>query len=215
MLVVWFIAPSLNVSASSLNQSAAGENLALPNSKQKTVLVVGDSISAAFGLDKANGWVEIIANRFPEKVQMVNASISGDTTTGGRYRLAKALSDHQPDLVIIELGGNDGLRGTPIPLVKSNLEAMITASQEARADVLLLGMKIPPNYGERYTQMFESMYYELAREHELLFIPFFLEGVAGLPDMMQKDGIHPTEKAQPLMADWVAPKLEQWLLTSQ
>lgn len=215
MLVVLLIASSLNLSASSLNQSASGENLALPNSKQKTVLVVGDSISAAFGLDKANGWVEIIANRFPENVQMVNASISGDTTTGGRYRLAKALSDHQPDLVIIELGGNDGLRGTPIPLVKSNLEAMITASQKARAHVLLLGMKIPPNYGERYTQMFESMYHELAREYEIMFIPFFLEGVAGLPDMMQKDGIHPTEKAQPLMADWVAPKLEQWLSTFQ
>lgn len=196
---------------SSLNHSASPENHPQTFTQQKTVLVMGDSISAAFGIDKVKGWVEIIASRFPEKVKMVNASISGDTTTGGRYRLANALATHQPDLVVIELGGNDGLRGTPIPVIKANLEAMIKASKEANARVLLLGMRIPPNYGERYTQMFESTYSELAAEYDTLFVPFFLEGVAGLADMMQTDGIHPTEKAQPVMASWVEAQIEKWL----
>jgi acyl-CoA thioesterase-1 len=174
---------------------------------------VGDSISAAFGMDKVKGWVEIIANKFEEDLHIINASISGDTTSGGRYRLPKALELHQPDLVIIELGGNDGLRGTPIPTIKSNLSSMIQLAQNTGAEVLLLGMRIPPNYGERYTQLFETMYQELAREHETLFIPFFLEGAAGLPGMMQADGIHPTEKAQPIMANWVEAKLKSWLLS--
>ena len=196
---------------SSLNHSATPENQASVITEQKTVLVVGDSISAAFGLDQANGWVQIIANKFQNKLTMVNTSISGDTTTGGRYRLPKALDAHEPDLVIIELGGNDGLRGTPIPMIKANLAAMIQASKNQGADVLLMGMKIPPNYGERYTQLFEMMYQELAEEYGTLFIPFFLEGAVGLPDMMQADGIHPTAKAQPIMADWVENKLSEWL----
>lgn len=201
MLIFW----------SSLNHSATPENHSAGLDQQKTVLVMGDSISAAFGIDRVKGWVGIIANRFVDDLRMVNASISGDTTTGGRYRLAGALEKHQPDLVIIELGGNDGLRGTPVPLIKANLAAMIERSQAANADVLLLGMKIPPNYGERYTQLFETMYHELAKEYAILFVPFFLEGAAGVPDMIQQDGIHPTEKAQPIMADWVDTKLNEWL----
>ena len=114
-------------------------------------------------------------------------------------------------MVIIELGGNDGLRGTPIPTIKANLSEMIQTSQKSGAQVLLMGMKIPPNYGERYTQLFETMYQELAKEHDTLFISFFLEGAVGLPDMMQADGIHPTEKAQPVMANWVETKLNEWL----
>ncbi len=196
---------------SSLNHSETRENQGQILTAKKTVLVMGDSISAAFGIDKVNGWVEIIANRFEGKLNMVNASISGDTTTGGRYRLAKSLSDHQPHLVIIELGGNDGLRGTPITIIKTNLASMIQASQAANANVLLLGMKIPPNYGERYTQLFETLYLELADEHHTLFVPFFLEGVGGISDMMQADGIHPTEKAQPIMANLVEIKLNKWL----
>src|SRR5690606_1666319 len=117
----------------------------------------------------------------------------------------------QPDLVIIELGGNDGLRGTPIPTIKANIASMIQDSKSAGARVLLMGMKIPPNYGERYTQLFETMYRELAIEYGTLFIPFFLEGAVGLPDMMQTDGIHPTEKAQPIMASWVETILSEWL----
>tara|TARA_R110001592_G_scaffold238227_2_gene497761 strand:+ start:56220 stop:56840 length:621 start_codon:yes stop_codon:yes gene_type:complete len=196
---------------SSLNYSETGENQAQAITEQKHVLVLGDSISAALGIDQAKGWVQIIANKFQEELNIINASVSGDTTTGGRYRLTKALTEHQPDLVIIELGGNDGLRGTPIPLIKSNIASMIQDVRKMNARILLLGMKIPPNYGERYTQLFEAMYKELATEYDVLFVPFFLEGAVGLPDMMQADGIHPTEKAQPIMAAWVAMKLNEWL----
>tara|TARA_R110000850_G_scaffold179722_1_gene305500 strand:+ start:419 stop:1024 length:606 start_codon:yes stop_codon:yes gene_type:complete len=201
MLLLW----------SSLNHSETRENQQQLNTTEKTVLIIGDSISAAFGLDPAKGWVQLIANKFKGDLNIINASISGDTTTGGRYRLPKALDTHQPDLVIIELGGNDGLRGTPIPTIKANFASMIQDSNNAGADVLLMGMKIPPNYGERYTQLFEAMYRELAIEHETLFIPFFLEGAVGLPDMMQEDGIHPTEKAQVIMASWVETTLNEWL----
>ena len=201
MLLLW----------SSLNHSETRENQQQLNTTEKTVLIIGDSISAAFGLDPAKGWVQLIANKFKGDLNIINASISGDTTTGGRYRLPKALDTHQPDLVIIELGGNDGLRGTPIPTIKANFASMIQNSNNAGADVLLMGMKIPPNYGERYTQLFEAMYRELAIEHETLFIPFFLEGAVGLPDMMQEDGIHPTEKAQVIMASWVETTLNEWL----
>tara|TARA_R110002049_G_scaffold22390_1_gene80293 strand:- start:4235 stop:4849 length:615 start_codon:yes stop_codon:yes gene_type:complete len=204
MLLLW----------SSLNHSETRENQQQLNTTEKTVLIIGDSISAAFGLDPAKGWVQLIANKFKGDLNIINASISGDTTTGGRYRLPKALDTHQPDLVIIELGGNDGLRGTPIPTIKANFASMIQDSNNAGADVLLMGMKIPPNYGERYTQLFEAMYRELAIEHETLFIPFFLEGAVGLPDMMQDDGIHPTEKAQPIMASWVETTLTGWLLNN-
>ena len=201
MLLLW----------SSLNHSETRENQQQLNTTEKTVLIIGDSISAAFGLDPAKGWVQLIANKFKGDLNIINASISGDTTTGGRYRLPKALDTHQPDLVIIELGGNDGLRGTPIPTIKANFASMIQNSNNAGADVLLMGMKIPPNYGKRYTQLFETMYRELAIEYETLFIPFFLEGAVGLPDMMQEDGIHPTEKAQVIMASWVETTLNEWL----
>ena len=204
MLLLW----------SSLNHSETRENQQQLNTTEKTVLIIGDSISAAFGLDPAKGWVQLIANKFKGDLNIINASISGDTTTGGRYRLPKALDTHQPDLVIIELGGNDGLRGTPIPTIKANFASMIQNSNNAGADVLLMGMKIPPNYGKRYTQLFETMYRELAIEYETLFIPFFLEGAVGLPDMMQDDGIHPTEKAQPIMASWVETTLTGWLLNN-
>ena len=197
----------------SLNYSETLENQRQEITSEKTVLVIGDSISAAFGLDQVKGWVQLIANKFAGQVNLVNASISGDTTAGGRNRISKALSEHQPNLVIIELGGNDGLRGIPIPLVKANIASMIQSAQSAKAKVLLLGMKIPPNYGERYTQLFEAMYRELASEYTILFVPFFLEGVAGIPEMMQSDGIHPTEKAQPIMADLVEVKLNEWLVS--
>jgi acyl-CoA thioesterase-1 len=203
MLFAW---PSLNYSETRENQRQA-------ITTEKTVLVIGDSISAAFGLDQLKGWVQIIATKFAGQLNFVNASISGDTTAGGRNRILKALAEHQPSLVVIELGGNDGLRGTPIPLIKANLASMIKDAQAANSKVLLLGMKIPPNYGERYTQLFETMYRELAKEYKTLFVPFFLEGVAGMPEMMQSDGLHPTEKAQPIMADLVVVKLTEWLVS--
>lgn len=196
---------------SSLNHSETTENQAQAITAKKTVLVVGDSISAAFGLDQSKGWVQLVANTFQPDLRFINASISGDTSAGGRHRLPKALVEYQPDLVVIELGGNDGLRGTPILQIKMNIAAMIQDAHQHHAQVLLLGMKIPPNYGQRYTQLFENMYQELADNHDVLFIPFFLEGVVGLPGMMQADGIHPTEKAQPIMVNWVESKISEWL----
>ncbi|KZZ79104.1 hypothetical protein A3766_26950, partial [Oleiphilus sp. HI0132] len=124
----------------------------VPVQKAASILVVGDSISAAFGLDKSKGWVALMQRELGDNYRVINASISGDTTTGGRYRLGKALSTHQPVIVIIELGGNDGLRGTPVRQIRNNLEAMAVMSQEAGAQVILLGMQIPPNYGDRYTK---------------------------------------------------------------
>lgn len=202
---------------SSLNHSETRENLstttASENNVEKTVLVVGDSISAAFGINPKQGWVQIIAREFQGKLNMVNASISGDTSTGGRFRLGKLLAEHRPDLVVIELGGNDGLRGTPIPQIQSNLKEMIQQAQKTQAQVLLLGMRIPPNYGERYTEMFAGLYQTVANSTGVLFVPFFLDGVAGVDGMMQDDGIHPAEQAQDIMAKHVAPVLQKWLDT--
>ena len=166
---------------------------------QGRILVLGDSISAAFGLKKSDGWVALLQKELGQKYQIVNASISGDTTTGGRFRLAKALDVHQPEFVIIELGGNDGLRGTPIKQIRHNIEAMVTMSRQSGAQPVLLGMMIPPNYGERYTTAFAAVYAELAAEMNLPWVPFLLDGVAGVEGMMQEDGIHPTKAAQETM----------------
>lgn len=164
-----------------------------------SILVIGDSISAAFGIDKQKGWVSLLQNYLGEGVTVTNASISGDTSSGGRYRIQAALKSYQPDLVIIELGGNDGLRGTPIPLIRANLKEMTKLSQAAGAQVILAGMQIPPNYGERYTSAFRAMYQAVADEMGASLIPFLMDGVAGVEGMMQDDGIHPTEAAQVVM----------------
>jgi acyl-CoA thioesterase-1 len=186
-----------------------------PAAAISTVLIMGDSLSAAFGIDKQKGWVALLQQAFPDQIRVVNASISGETTSGGRFRIDKALTQHQPDLVVIELGGNDGLRGTPITQIKANLEAMIQASRNTGADVLLLGMRIPPNYGERYTSQFAAVYAELAEQYQTGFVPFFLDGVAGLEGMMQADGIHPTEQAQAVMTAWVEEAVASWLATQE
>ena len=179
--------------------------------KGASILVVGDSISAAFGLDKSKGWVALMQQDLGEDYRVINASISGDTTTGGRYRLGKALAIHQPSFVIIELGGNDGLRGTPIKQISQNLEAMAVMAREAGAEVILLGMQIPPNYGERYTTAFSAVYTELAKQMSLPLVPFLLAGVAGVEGMMQDDGIHPTEAAQQTMFSHVDKVLDTLL----
>lgn len=206
ILLTW---SSLNHSETLISTDES--NLAKASAGKQTVLIMGDSLSAAFGIDKQKGWVALLQQSFTDQLKVVNASISGETTSGGRFRISKALEDHQPDLVVIELGGNDGLRGTPVAQIKANLDAMIQSSRSAGADVLLLGMRIPPNYGERYTSQFESMFHELAEQHQTLFVPFFLEGAVGLEGMIQNDGIHPTEKAQPIMVNWVEPVIQQWL----
>ncbi|EIJ42617.1 lysophospholipase L1-like esterase [Beggiatoa alba B18LD] len=181
--------------------------------KTPTLLVVGDSLSAGYGITLEQGWVALLEKRLTndEKYQawkVVNASISGDTTSGGRARLSALLSTHQPQVVILELGGNDGLRGLNLKEMRENLMRMITESQQAGATVILFGMKIPPNYGEVYTQRFEQIYQQLASEYQLIFLPFFLEGVAGIPEKMQADGIHPKAEAQAQLLENVWSTLE-------
>lgn len=179
-----------------------------------TLLVVGDSISAAFGLDSRQGWVALLEKRLSEEGfehSVVNASISGDTSAGGAARLSALLAEHKPELVIIELGGNDGLRGQPPAQLQQNLASMVEQSQQAGAKVLLLGMKLPPNYGGRYTTAFAQVFTDLAEQKQVPLVPFFLEGVGGVPGMMQADGIHPTEAAQEILLDNVWPTLKPML----
>ncbi len=179
-----------------------------------TLLVVGDSISAAFGMDTRQGWVALLEQRLNEQGfdhQVVNASISGDTSAGGAARLPALLAEHQPELVIIELGGNDGLRGQPPAQLQQNLAAMVQASQQKGAQVLILGMQLPPNYGQRYTTAFAAVFPQVASEFSVPLVPFVLEGVGGVPEMMQADGIHPTAEAQPRLLENVWPTLKPLL----
>ncbi|WP_027910946.1 arylesterase [Pseudomonas sp. URMO17WK12:I4] len=179
-----------------------------------TVLVVGDSISAAFGMDTQQGWVHLLDERMREEGfehQLVNASISGDTSAGGAARLPALLTEHKPEVVIVELGGNDGLRGLPPSQLQQNLASMIDASRNAGAKVLLLGMRIPPNYGERYTTAFAKVYDDLAAEEKVPLVPFLLEGVGGVANLMQDDGVHPAVAAQPQLLENVWPTLKPLL----
>ena len=181
------------------------------------ILVFGDSISAGYGLPRVEqGWVALLKARLTSEgygYQVVNASVSGETTEGGLARLPRALTMHHPRVVILELGGNDGLRALPIADMRSNLERMVELSKQAGAKVLLLGMRIPPNYGPQYTGEFGAVYGEVARDRQVSLVPFLLEGVALHPDLMQADGIHPDQAAQPRLLDnvWtrLAPLLER------
>ncbi|MGP0174556.1 arylesterase [Pseudomonas sp. NCHU5208] len=179
-----------------------------------TLLVVGDSISAAFGLDSRQGWVALLEKRLSDEGfdhRVVNASISGDTSAGGLARLPALLAEHRPQVVIIELGGNDGLRGLPPAQLQQNLASMVEQSQQAGAKVLILGMKLPPNYGVRYTTAFAKVFADVAQAQRVALVPFFLEGVGGVPGMMQADGIHPNIAAQPVLLDNAWPALEPLL----
>lgn len=185
---------------------AGGAQATTERAPKPSILVFGDSLSAAYGIAQARGWVALLGERLKREradYSVVNASISGETTAGGRARLESALARHRPALVVLELGANDGLRGLPIEAMKANLSAMIRASQAAGARVLLVGMKLPPNYGPDYTAEFESAFAELANRHKTALVPFLLEGFAEKPGLFQADRIHPTEAAQPLMLDRV------------
>lgn len=174
------------------------------------ILVLGDSISASFGMPMQEGWVAIMQKELQQRVAttvVINASISGETTQGGLTRLPSLLAEHQPTLTIIELGGNDGLRGTPINVIQNNLSRLIKLAQQADSQVLLLGMQIPPNYGARYTDLFKEVYPRLARSLNVELVPFLLEGVADQPELMQADGIHPRAEAQPIIWKLVENKL--------
>jgi acyl-CoA thioesterase-1 len=179
-----------------------------------TILVMGDSLSAGYGMSITQGWVALLEQRLRQEgyeYAVVNASMSGETTTGGRARLGRALEQHRPAVVILELGANDGLRGLPVSTVRANLEAMITQAKSAGASVLLLGMRIPPNYGEQYSREFARMFSELANKYQVRAVEFFLDKVAMDPSLMQDDQIHPTVQAQPILLDNVWPQLEPLL----
>ncbi|RMF96438.1 MAG: arylesterase [Gammaproteobacteria bacterium] len=176
---------------------------------ERSILVLGDSLSAGYGVPLEQGWVALLQDRLDAEgyeYRVVNASITGDTTSGGLRRLPRALDTHRPDIVIIELGGNDGLRGTPLQVTRENLRRMIELCRERGAQVVLAGIQLPPNYGARYTEAFARIYRELAGEYGAELIPFFMEGVALDPQMMQADGIHPNAAAQRRLLDnaWAA-----------
>jgi len=169
-----------------------------------TILVYGDSLSAAYGLAQDAGWETLLQARLKQKgmnYTVVNASISGETTSGGATRIAAALKAHRPKLVIVALGANDGLRGLPLAQMRANLARIVRASQKAGSRVLLVGMRLPPNYGETYTRQFARVYADIAREHRTALVPFLLEGMAERREMFQPDNIHPTAEAQPLLLE--------------
>lgn len=174
--------------------------------------MVGDSLSAAFNLEPGQGWVDLLQGRLEAKgygYRVVNASITGDTTTSGLGRLPRALKLHRPAIVLIELGGNDGLRATPIAVIRRNLTAMIRLARDAGARVVLAGMQMPPNYGQRYTSEFAALFPALAREQKVPLVGFILDGVALDRTLMQADGIHPTAAAQPRLLDNAWPVIER------
>ena len=178
------------------------------------ILVLGDSLSAAYGIPAEQGWVSLLQRRLAERGfphQVVNNSISGDTTSGGLSRLPAALTRGQPTLVILELGANDGLRGQPIMAMTANLARLIELAQQAGAKVALAEMRIPPNYGPLYTQKFQAAFSDLAKRYDITLIPFLLDGVAGNPALIQDDGLHPRAEAQIRILDNVWPTLEPLL----
>ncbi len=171
-------------------------------------------MSAAYGISQARGWVALLGERLKRERSdyiVVNASLSGETTSGGLTRIKPALERHRPAIVILELGGNDGLRGLPVVQIKKNLGAMIEQAQRAGARVLILGMRLPPNYGLDYTQAFEAAFDDLAKRYKTALVPFLLEDVVEKPDLFQPDRIHPAEAAQPLMLERVWTKLRPLL----
>lgn len=181
---------------------------------EKSILVFGDSLSAAYGIAQARGWVALLGERLkrerPDYI-VVNASISGETTAGGVSRLNGVLEKNRPAIVILELGANDGLRGLPVAQMKKNLSAMVEQAQRAGARVLLAGMRLPPNYGPDYAQAYETAFAEVAKRHKATLLPFFLEGIADKDELFQPDRLHPTAEAQPVIAERVWKALQPLL----
>jgi len=178
--------------------------------KPSAILILGDSLSADYGLPRGTGWVQLLSGRLAKEAgqySVVNASISGETTSGGRTRLPQLLQRHRPSIVVLQLGANDGLRGLSLASMRDNLAAMIEAIREAGARVLLVGMRIPPNYGRGYAERFAGVYAQLASDQEVALVPFLLDGFADDLEFFQADRIHPNERAQPRMLDTVWPQL--------
>jgi len=189
---------------------AVGAAPAVAAAAMPVILVFGDSLSAGYGIRVEQGWVSLLAQKIEQEgygFHVVNASVSGETSAGGLARLPRALSLQQPRIVLLELGANDGLRGLPIQQTQENLGKMIALLQQQHIPVLLLGLKLPPNYGERYTSGFATMYQSLKDQYHVPLLPFLLENVALKPDLMQADGLHPNEQGQPLLLDNVWPTL--------
>ncbi|QQD20146.1 arylesterase [Spongiibacter nanhainus] len=182
-----------------------------PSSWANTLLLLGDSLSAAYNIPVSSSWPELLREKLPPHWELVNASVSGETTGGGVQRLPALLKEHEPSLVVLELGGNDGLRGYPLTRIRQNLQQLIKLSTEADAQVMLIGMQIPPNYGQRYAQGFADLFPALAEKFDLPLVSFLLEGIALQPGLMQSDGIHPTAAAQSRILDNVLPTLEPML----
>lgn len=181
------------------------------HSASKSILVLGDSLSAEYGLARGEGWVALLQKKLTAEkndTRIINASISGETTSGGRTRLQALLDKYQPNVVVIELGANDALRGLPLAATQENLRSMIGSSKKAKAKVLLIGMQIPPNYGADYTQQFSSLYPRLAKESKSSLVPFMLQGVADKPALFQADRIHPTAEAHPVILNNIWPQLK-------
>jgi acyl-CoA thioesterase-1 len=178
------------------------------------VLVLGDSLSAGYGVPQGKGWVDLLRQKVDAEgygFKVVNASISGETTLGGRNRLPALLRTHAPAIVIVELGANDALRGADLARTQDNLQAIVSAAKRAGADVLVLGMRVPPNYGPEYTRRFQAMFVEVAKAQRAALVPFMLEGFAEKRVLFQEDGIHPTLEAQPMILDTIYPKLRPLL----
>lgn len=182
----------------------------IANADQK-VLVWGDSLSAAYGISVEKGWVNLMKEKLGSQVEVTNGSISGETTQGGLTRLPNILKKISPDIVVLELGANDGLRGLPPTVTKSNLDKMISLAQKANAKVILLGMRIPPNYGIAYSERFEQLFSDLANQYKLPFIPFFLDNIVIDLALLQEDELHPTAEAQPLILGNILPTIQNEL----
>ena len=181
----------------------------------RTIVVLGDSLSAGYGITVQEGWVNLLAQRLASEgygYKVVNASVTGETTLGGVSRLPRVLELHKPEIVIVELGGNDGLRGLPLATSRENLQRAINLVRGAKAKVLLVGMMIPPNYGPRYAQEFRDIFAGLATRNSVALVPFLLDEVALKPEFMQDDGIHPNAKGQPRMLENLWPRLKPLLV---
>ena len=181
----------------------------------KTILILGDSLSAGYGITPQQGWVNLLQQRldqqFPKQHTVINASVSGETTSGALARLPKLLQVHQPNIVVVELGGNDGLRGQPPQMIQKNLAQIIQRAQQARSTVVVLGMKIPPNYGTAYSTAFENNYKVVSQQYKVKLLPFFMQGIAGHPNLIQKDLIHPNAAAQTILLNNAYPAIKSAL----
>lgn len=181
------------------------------NSRADGILVLGDSLAAGYGLERGEGWVDLLGQRLQESgrtIDLVNASVSGETTSGGLARLPDLLELHKPDMVLLELGANDGLRGIPLQIVEENLNKLVELAAATDAEVIVLGNRLPPNYGPRYTQQFFELFQTLAQRYDLPLVPFLLDQVATNWDLMQSDGLHPNAQAQPIILETVWQVLE-------